>query len=526
MSRTLLSVLAIALFLSFFRLGSVPLFDVDEAVFATATKEMVESGDWITPTYNGVNRYDKPILFYWFMALSYKIFGVNEFSARFPSAVAASVLVLAIFLFLRHLRSETIALNASLSMAVSVYFLVYSHAAVTDMMLTLFITLSLLSFYLSLTEKTTARKRFSIQGFYLFSALSFLTKGLIGILFPFGIALTYLFATEGVQGVKKAFSGRGIILFLMVSVPWYMAQMAINGQEFIQQFFMKHHFMRYTGVISGHRGPVYYFIPVLIIGLLPWIGFLPGGIKGVFKRTSPPENHNAPCESADKLCLFVFLWFIMIVAFFSFSTTKLPNYILPAVPAASVLISFGMEREDRWRSSGYLFIAVISLLMGFAFLISKRYLLQYGFLDTGWTLIAAAILFSVAALGCYAVSRKKTFPIAMAVLMAFFLSLLSLKALPLANQVLQGTLHKYSIYARDRLQRDELFIVYGINNPSIAFYSGHKLKIIDNREHLLPLLEQGGRSFIITKAKETEALEQLGFHLIEKEGTYAILERH
>ena len=524
MSKTLLSVFAITLFLSFFRLGSVTLFDVDEAVFATATKEMVESGNWITPTYNGVNRYDKPILFYWLMALSYKVFGVNEFSARFPSAFASSLLVLAVFLFLRHLKNETTAFNASLSTAVSVYFLVYSHAAVTDMTLTLFITLSLLSLYCSLTEKSTTGRRFFIQGFYLFSALAFLTKGLIGILFPFGIAFTYLLITGKIRGVKKVFSGSGIILFLMVSLPWYIAQTAINGQEFIRQFFLKHHFMRYTDVISGHRGAVYYFLPVLIIGLLPWIAFLPGGIKQVFEKTSTQNRYDA-VNHVDSLSLFVFLWFTIIVVFFSFSTTKLPNYILPAVPAASLLISFGMEREDRWRNFGYLFIAVISLITGFAFLISKRYLLQYGIRETDWTLVAAVILFCSSAVGWYAVLKKKTFPVAMAVLSAVFLSLLSLKALPLANQALQGTLYKYSIYARDRLPRGEVFIVYGINYPSIAFYSGHKLKLIDNREHLLPLLEPGGRSFIIAKEKETESLEQLGFHLIEMEGMYAILER-
>lgn len=268
MTRFLLPLVAIAFFMSFFRLGSATLFDVDEAVFSAATKEMVESGDWITPTYNGENRYDKPILFYWLMAFSYKVFGINEFGARFPSALSGFLLCLVVFFFVRNFHDNERAFYAALPLALSLYFLVYSHAAVTDMALTLFITLALCSFFLSLEPREGAGRY--IYGLYVFSALAFLTKGLIGILFPFGIAVAYLLSTEGMKGMRRVFSGTGILLFLLLSAPWYIVQYAINGDEFIQQFFIKHHFKRYTGVISGHKGPLYYYIPVVIVGLLPW----------------------------------------------------------------------------------------------------------------------------------------------------------------------------------------------------------------------------------------------------------------
>src|SRR5512135_506942 len=186
-------IIAAALFLSLFRLGAPKLFDVDEAVFSEATREMVISQDWITPTYNGENRYDKPILFYWLMAASYKTFGINEFSARFPSALSAFFLCLALFLFVRHFRGPHEASLAAIAFALSLYFVAYSHAAVTDMALTLFIALSLMSFYLSVAgERTSKTSLWYTYGFYLFSALAFLTKGLIGILFPFGIAASFL----------------------------------------------------------------------------------------------------------------------------------------------------------------------------------------------------------------------------------------------------------------------------------------------------------------------------------------------
>ncbi len=239
-------VFAIIIFISLFRLGSVKLFDVDEAVFAQSTKEMIQSGDWITPTYNGEPRYDKPILFYWLMAFSFKIFGVNEFAARFPSALSGLILCAVLYFFIKNLKDEKQAFYTVLSFAFSLYYFIYTHAAVTDMALSLFISVSLICFYIS-EEKN---KKF-IYGFYIFSAFAFLTKGLVGIVFPFGIASVYLCIKKGFKELKTLYNFWAILLFLLISIPWYVAQILINGREFIEQFFIKHHFMRYTGYWKG-----------------------------------------------------------------------------------------------------------------------------------------------------------------------------------------------------------------------------------------------------------------------------------
>lgn len=513
MTRFFLAVLVIAIFVSFFRLGSVTLFDVDEAVFSEATKEMVQSGNWITPTYNGENRYDKPILFYWLMAVSYKIFGINEFAARFPSAASGFILCLALFFFLRQFSNQKMAFYGVISLALSIYFFAYSHAAVTDMTLTLFITLSLFSFYLSLEKN-----RRYIYGLYIFSALAFLTKGLIGIAFPFGIVMVFMFIKDGLKGIKSIFNPKAFILFAIIALPWYIAQVAINGQEFIQQFFIKHHFRRYTGVISGHKGPIYYFIFTLIIGMFPWIAFLPAGIRNVFKKNPESRTHNS------RLNLFAFIWFAFIFVFFSFSTTKLPNYIFPAIPAASILIASGMlQLDDRWKGYSHGFIAVVSVFIAIAFIVLKGYLLNFGINDADWTILIAVLILMIAIVAFYVIFTKKTIYSLLSVLMIAFLSVLSIRALPIANNYLQGTLYKYSLYAKERLHSDERIIVYGINNPSIVFYSGHRVLSADNRDRLLSLIN-GGR-LLIAKTKDIEVLKDLGFKLIEDDGRYAILER-
>lgn len=491
------------------------LFDVDEAVFSEATKEMVESGNWITPTYNGENRYDKPILFYWFMAISYKIFGINEFGARFPSAVSSCLLIVSLFFFLKHFQDEKTALCAAISSGLSLSFFVYSHAAVTDMTLTLFITLSLFSFYYSVTgnENYPGQDTMYSYGFYLFSALAFLTKGLVGIVFPFGIALIYMIATEKWGGIKKVFRLKGLILFLLISAPWYIAQFSINGREFFDQFIMKHHFQRYVGVISGHKGPLYYYIPVLLISLFPWIAYLPAGIRNALKEK-------------ERLYLFAFLWVVFIFVFFSFSTTKLPNYILPAIPAVSLLIASGMKIQDkRWWQFSHLFMASMALFMSVVFLISRSYLMKFGIADPEWLYFLIAIPIAIVLLSVYSALTKKQFYIILSGLMIVFLSILSIRVLPIINQYLQGTLHKYSLYAKERLAPDEGIFVYGINNPSIAFYSGHKVITIRDKNDLIILAKNGQHTIVITKVKHIDILENMGVNVLEKDERYAILER-
>jgi 4-amino-4-deoxy-L-arabinose transferase-like glycosyltransferase len=429
-------------------------------------------------------------------------------------------------------------LHAATSFVLSLYFFVYSHAAVTDMVLTLCITLSLFFFFLSLSIDGGASDKTDryLYGFYLFSALAFLTKGLIGIVFPFCIAAVYMVITKGCKGIRKLLSARATALFLLVSGPWYIAEFAVNGKDFFDQFFMKHHFMRYTGVISGHRGPFFYFIPVLVAGLFPWIAYLPAGIRDAIRSNRAPavpddctgrgSGEANPGFGDYPLGLFSLVWLGLIVVFFSFSTTKLPNYVLPAVPAASILIGSGMAgRLPRWNRYAHGFMSVASVLVGAAFIVSRGYLHKFGVSDAGWTSAAAALMFSVAALSAYAsVMNRRPYGYIAALLIAF-LVLLSVRVLPLANAKLQGTLHAYSLAARERLGGGGTLITLGINNPSIVFYSDHMIKKIDSLEDLLPLPGGQGKTILIARAHDLESLEASGFTLLSKGEKYALFEK-
>ncbi len=506
--NVLLLLFAAVLLIAMFRLGAVTLFDVDEAVFSTATKEMVESGDWITPTYNGDIRYDKPIFFYWLMALSYKAFGINEFGARFPSAVAGFLLALSLFFFVGRTCNETRAFHAVIAISLSAYFLVYSRSAVTDMVMSLFITLSLFSFYLSVSQS----RRF-IYGFYFFSALAFLTKGLIGIVFPFGIAALYLLISGGFRELVKIFDLKAALLFLVVSVPWYAAQFAINGDDFFQQFFMKHHFKRYTDVISGHKGPFYYYIITLAIGISPWIVFLPSGIMKAVKERAG-------------LSLFSIIWFGAVFIFFSFSTTKLPNYILSALPPVAILIAAGMsDMRVRPQRAAWLVIAAGALLAAIGVLFLPPILVNNDITETDWTMWVAGILVMMSGVGFYSVRLSKPLYTPLACVMFILLTVLLTSALPIANQHMQGALYRFSVYARETAQRDEKIISYGINNPSIVFYSDHKVANIRGRDSLMTHVKEKKDRIAIARPRDEDVMKEAGFTLLKKEGGYALFER-
>ena len=191
----------ITLFISFFKTGGFLLFDVDEAVFSEAAREMVETGDLITPTYNYEPRYDKPILIYWLMSSAFKLFGTGEFAARFTSGLFGTLSVLATFFFIRKVKGLAAAMLCGLALLLNLEYFVYTHSAVTDMTLGFFIASSIYAFYLGFHEDNPKW----YWGFWCASALAVLTKGAIGILFPVAIAVIFLVASGSRSGIKALF---------------------------------------------------------------------------------------------------------------------------------------------------------------------------------------------------------------------------------------------------------------------------------------------------------------------------------
>lgn len=307
-------VLIALILLSFFLpLGMVPLFDLDEGAFSEATREMLVSGDFLTTYLNGELRFDKPILIYWLQAASVSLLGLNEFALRLPSAAASAFWALGIFFFTRRFFSRDAALYATLFMVASLQIALISKAAIADALLNLWLASSLFCIY---RYYVTEEKR-SLLLAYVFISLGILTKGPVAVVIP--VAVTFLFFAwqrDLKNWIKMLFYGRGWLLLLLIALPWYLLEYLEQGQRFIDGFFFKHNLNRFDGPLEGHGGSLLYYIPVLLVGLLPFSMILGNLVRHV------RENRN------DSLVRFLLVWFGFVFLFFSFSGTKLPHYVI------------------------------------------------------------------------------------------------------------------------------------------------------------------------------------------------------
>lgn len=490
---------ALSALLAFLNLGGFYFFDV-EASFAQATKEMMERGDLLTPSVNGEKRFDKPILFYWLMFVCYKLFGVSEFSARLPSAVSGFALSICLFLFLRRIHREQLGFLSCLFFTFSFYFVSFTHAAVVDMTLTLFVCLSLFCFFLF-----ARGERHFLYGFYLFSALAFLTKGLVGILIPFCVVLIYSFLSDGTRLLKGALDIKGVCLFLLVSLPWVLVELLLNGMDFFYEFIVRHHFVRYARVISGHRGPFYFYIPLVLVGFFPWIIFLPRGLKKVLRGDVEQ---------------FAFVWALFVFLFFSFSKTKFPSYILPMLPPLAMIAASGSENGK----PSYMFLCILSIVLCLLALVSPSFFPMQLSTVQRFLLYALSIWFGLFfAVGLFAhLKGADSLVLPLSVLMFLFLTFTSLALIPHVNAHVQGEITRFSLYAKERTVKGEEVVAFGTNNPAIIFYSERKVRKFKDREGLKRFVEGKDRVFIVAHTDYAQTLKELGLSAVEEGRGYVL----
>jgi len=338
---------ALTIFVYFFGL-TIPLVGPDEPRYAQVAREMFERGDWVTPTLGGFNWFEKPALLYWLEIVSYHILGVNEFAARFGPALFGLGTVLSMWMIGRYASgSRRIANWLAMLTASTLGIIVFSRGASFDIILTFPITASLAGFIIY--ELNENNPRIAFATFYFFIGVALLAKGLIGLVFPFAIVgLFYLFVRRWPRRDLIYSLVWGVPLFLAVAATWYLPMYLRHGYTFIDEFIIQQHFQRFTSNKYQHPQPFIFFFWVLPLMTLPWMPlFLLAiwqKIKHLFRRTRGQiETINAGPIRAD-LEVFALAWLIVPLAFFSFSGSKLPGYILPAVPSALMLSCYQILR--------------------------------------------------------------------------------------------------------------------------------------------------------------------------------------
>lgn len=532
----------------FWNLGSIGLVDETEPLFAEAARQMMVTGDWITPFFNDQTRFDKPALIYWLMAIAYAVLGVNEWAVRLPSALSAMGMVSLGFYTLwcfgipleairsRAIESQltsggfpnrrywlTAGLGAAL-MTLNPETIAWARTGVSDMLLTGCMCSALLSFFLGYAQpsKPTLQARWYLA-FYVLTALAVLTKGPIGILLPviiIGSFLLYLGNWREVLWEMRLVQGG--FLFLAIALPWYVLVIQANGWVYIKSFFGYHNLERFTGVVNYHSGPWYSYFLIVLLGFAPWSIYLLMAITRVqfWKRA-----HWRSTERSTQLGLFALFWFICIFGFFTMAVTKRPSYVLPLMPAAAILVALVFSSEcfnnskrstdelpyTRTNSklfslSGWLNVVFLVVLAGA--ILSSPYLvgtdpaapnLSQMVEQSGLPVLGAAIWVIAAAAGAVLLLRRQgrwLIGVNLVGFLAFLIFVLTPGYL-LLDYTRQLPLRQLSALAVQEGRPDEELIMIGFKKPSVVFYTERHVIYIEKLNTTppnLPLKWGGGKA--------------------------------
>lgn len=497
-----------------------PLFDVDEPRYAQAAREMLQRADWITPYFNWELRFDKPPLHYWAINLAYLVFGVSEFSARLISSIAATGIVLAVYAVGRQFGGNIVDHNdnntlgnghaigwwSAIVTATFVEVIALAHMSITDMTLSLWMTLTTLSCWLVIRHDT---RWWLAAG--VFSGLAMLTKGPVGIVLPGGIlVVTALFTGQLKQALLNRWFPIALIIAFMPFLAWFMAAWQANGDVFIDAIY-HHNVSRFTGAVDYHSEPWWYFIPVLLVGGLPWVFFLPqafiSAVKGVNRTVLGANKMLAGTQ------LFALVWAVCVFGFFTVADTKLLTYILPMFPGLGLLIGSWLATTQLRKLSGQLFgvFTLVAVIIGFAGVVGLNIAVglvpaEASFLLDGWTIPLLVILVvATALLGAIWAKRQRIYAsLATVAVGTAVITMVAMSSLiPAINQLTQG-----DMIAFVNIVGDAPLASYEITRPSLTYLTNRPIPAL-KRDETIRIHEFTSRkptTYLITKNKLSDDL--------------------
>ncbi len=406
-------VAGVCAFLFFFGLGAIGLVGADEPRYAQIGREMLARHDWVTPVLNGKPWLEKPVLLYWNEMVSYSVFGVEDWAARVPSALYATGLVFAIFFFMRRFRPGT-EMDAGLIAASLAAVIGFARGASTDMQISAPFCVAMLAWW----AWNETGKRLWLGGFYGLLAIGTLAKGPIA---P-ALAVLIVAAFAGLRRDKSIFLRTiwlpGFLIYFAIVLPWFVT-VQLRTPQFFHVFFIEHNLERFGTNLYQHKQPFWYYIPVFLVSVLPWVVFAVCAVlnagRSCVKAILPPDpDDNEDVQESDVeadpwLPRYLLLWIAIPIVFFSISQSKLPGYILPAIPPVAVLTADYLNRRRSalgpWRLR--LHALICGVLPGAAMLAPWRMLK----VTPSTTLVAGiGLLMAVVAVGVVVAVRRGGLP--------------------------------------------------------------------------------------------------------------------
>lgn len=339
-------------------LGYRHLIPTDEGRYAEIAREMFVSGDWVTIRYNALKYFEKPPLQMWGTALAYTLFGIGDWQARLFTAFSGIVGIVFTMLAAARWWGKRTAVISGLVLVSAPLWNVGSHFNSLDMGVAGCMTMALGALLIAQhPDATRAQQRGWMWACWASMALAVLSKGLIGVVLPGFVLVVYTLVARDWALWKRLHLVSGLIIFFAVGAPWFVL-ISIRNPEFAWFFFVHEHFQRFTSTVHNRNAPLWYFVPLLVAGFLPWLAQLPGAARLTLARGETARNGFRPT-------LMLGLWAILIFAFFSISDSKLPGYIFPIIPALAILAALVLEhtseRAWRWQLKAFLALAVVGL---------------------------------------------------------------------------------------------------------------------------------------------------------------------
>lgn len=478
-----LAALAAVFGLLFFQfLGRLPLIDPDEGRYIEIPREMLERGDFITPTLNYVKYFEKPVLHYWLNSISLLIFGENEFAARFAGTLCGLGTVLLTYYVGRKIYDRRTALFSSILLGTAGGFLVLARINYTDMTLT-FCLSAAFSFFLLASREGAEHKGRDYYLFYVFMALAVLAKGLIGIVLPGGVIFFYLLVTRRWSLLKEMRLFSGTLVFLAVAAPWFIL-VSLKNPEFPHFFFVREHFQRFLTKVHHRYQPPWFFVPILPALFLPWAAFIPGALKKAWAE-----------RKAGGETVFLLLWAVVIFAFFSKSNSKLVPYILPVFPPLALLMGKWFDDAVDRLSVRRHAAAVGSLLvcLGIAGIV-------YPHVDSRVevTALDGAIvggLFVAEGVAALIAGRKgNAFNLFLALAAAGYLFAVAAPPVVYARMVDKSSIKALSLVLREVAGKDARIACYSGYEQGLPFYTHRRAIVVGDRDELQFGSEQGDQS--------------------------------
>jgi 4-amino-4-deoxy-L-arabinose transferase-like glycosyltransferase len=441
----------------------------DEGRYAEIAREMVATGDWLTPRLNGLKYFEKPPLQYWMTALAYEALGVREGAARLWPVIASFAGVLFLGYVGFRLGGLVLAVYAAAALAGCIGYVANGHLLTLDGALGAFLAIAFGAFVLAQRDGVTARERRNFMWLaWTAMAGATLSKGLIGVVIPGASLVLYTLATRDVAVWRRLHVASGAAIYLVLTAPWFIA-VSLANSEFAHFFFIHEHVERFLTTTHGRAEPWWYFIPIFLVGMLPWLAVLTPGLRRAWRWSPAPGAFAWP--------RFALLWAAFVFVFFSASGSKLPSYVLPmfaplALVAAWLLVDIDPRAllRQSWPLAAVLAVLLVAVFVGYA-TIARRVVkddmaLAAALAFGPWVKTALLVLAAGSAIALVALARG--WPRARTVTVVA-LSLGSLGTV-------QITLAGYDEFRTTRSSRDMLRLAVAANgpfDPALPFYHVH-----------------------------------------------------